>query len=249
MEVRVKGWKILEASFRLLFNNLGAAFRVSVVPTAILLAMGIALFGVSFAMSGGAPGAMSGALGLAFFVLFVALGTSIAVNWHRHVLLAEPVGWFPALRWARIGAYLLRGILIALLFAASSAVVMLPIGLLTGAHHGPGPLSVVLGAVALLFLVTVYWRLGTAMPGAALDGGAGIGDAWAATRGEWPAMLSLALGFLLASILIGLLAALLAIVPVIGFVVQLAVNWFVGMLGLSILTTLYGHYIEKRPLV
>jgi hypothetical protein len=87
------------------------------------------------------------------------------------------------------------------------------------------------------------------MPGAALDGGAGIGDAWAATKGEWPAMLSLALGFLLVSILLGLLAAVLAIVPVVGIVAQLAVNWFIGMLGLSILTTLYGHYIEKRPLV
>lgn len=249
MEVRVKGWKILRASIRLLVNNLGAAFRVSVVPGVILLLLGIALLGAAFAISGGKPEETPGVFVLAFLVLFIALGTSIAVNWHRHVLLAEPVGWMPTLRWARIGAYLLRGILITLLFAASSAVVMLPIGVLTGAQHGPGPLTVVLGAVAILFLVTVYWRFGAAMPGAALDGGAGIGDAWAATRGEWTAMLSLALGFLLVSILLGLLAALLAIVPVLGMIANLALNWFLGMLGLSILTTLYGHYIEKRPLV
>ena len=245
----MKGWKILKASFRLLVNNWQAAVRVSVVPSAILLAMGIALFGASFAMSGGGPGAMSGVLGLVFVVLSVPLATSVAVNWHRHVLLAEPVGWMPSLRWGRIGAYLLRGILVTLLFVASGLVVMLPIGLLTGAHHGPGPLSVVLGAVALLFLVTVNWRLGAAMPGAALDGGAGIGDTWAATKGEWPAMLSLALGFLLVSFLLGLLAALLAFVPVAGMVANLVLNWFLGMLGLSILTTLYGHYIEKALLV
>lgn len=245
----MKGWKILKASIRLLVNNLGAAFRVSVVPGVILLLLGIALLGASFAMSGGAAGAMSGVFGLVFFVLFVPLATSVAVNWHRHVLLSEPVGWMPTLRWGRIGAYLLRGILVTLLFVASGVVVMLPIGLLTGAHHGPGPLSVVLGSVALLFLVTVNWRLGAAMPGAALDGGAGIGDTWAATRGEWPAMLALALGFLLVSILLGLLAALLAFVPVLGMIAKLALNWFLGMLGLSILTTLYGHYIEKRPLV
>ncbi|MFZ0097278.1 MAG: hypothetical protein WAK98_02235 [Gemmobacter sp.] len=245
----MKGWKILEASFRLLVNNLGAAFRVSVVPGVILLLLGIALLGAAYAISGGQPEDTPGVFVLAFLVLFAALATSVAVNWHRHVLLAEPVGWMPTLRWGRIGAYILRGILVTLIFVASGVVVMLPIGLLTGAHHGPGPLSVVLGAVALLFLVTVNWRLGAAMPGAALDGGAGIGDTWAATRGEWPAMLALALGFLLVSFLLGLLAALLAIVPVVGFAVQLAVNWFLGMLGLSILTTLYGHYIEKRPLV
>lgn len=245
----MKGWKILEASFRLLVNNLGAAFRVSVVPGVILLLLGIALLGAAYAISGGQPEDTPGVFVLAFLVLFAALATSVAVNWHRHVLLAEPVGWMPTLRWGRIGAYILRGILVTLIFVASGVVVMLPIGLLTGAHHGPGPISVVLGAVALLFLVTVNWRLGAAMPGAALDGGAGIGDTWAATRGEWPAMLALALGFLLVSFLLGLLAALLAIVPVVGFVAQLAVNWFLGMLGLSILTTLYGHYIEKRPLV
>lgn len=245
----MKGWKILEASIRLLMNNLGAAFRVSVVPGVILLLLGIALLGAAFAISGGQPEETPGVFVLAFLVLFIAFGTSVAVNWHRHVLLAEPVGWMPTLRWGRIGAYILRGILVTLIFVASGVVVMLPIGLLTGAHHGPGPLSVVLGAVALLFLVTVNWRLGAAMPGAALDGGAGIGDTWAATRGEWPAMLSLALGFLLVSFLLGLLAALLAFVPVLGMVANLALNWFLGMLGLSILTTLYGHYIEKRPLV
>lgn len=245
----MKGWKILEASIRLLMNNLGAAFRVSVVPGVILLLLGIALLGAAFAIFGGQPEETPGVFVLAFLVLFIAFGTSVAVNWHRHVLLAEPVGWMPTLRWGRIGAYILRGILVTLIFVASGVVVMLPIGLLTGAHHGPGPLSVVLGAVALLFLVTVNWRLGAAMPGAALDGGAGIGDTWAATRGEWPAMLSLALGFLLVSFLLGLLAALLAFVPVLGMIANLAINWFLGMLGLSILTTLYGHYIEKRPLV
>jgi hypothetical protein len=30
---------------------------------------------------------------------------------------------------------------------------------------------------------------------------------------------------------------------------QLVTNWLVTMVGVSILTTLYGHYIEQRPLV
>ena len=30
---------------------------------------------------------------------------------------------------------------------------------------------------------------------------------------------------------------------------QVVTNWFVTMIGVSVLTTLYGHYIEKRALV
>ncbi|GGO33585.1 hypothetical protein GCM10010991_23180 [Gemmobacter aquaticus] len=253
MEVRVKGWKILEASIRLLMNNIGAAFRVSVVPGLMILALSIALIAGVYALTGGTPEPVAEPgvvpVALVVFVIYAALFASVAVSWHRHVLLAEPVGWLPALRRRRIGAYALRVILLVVLLLAIGFLVMTPIFLITGASDGAGVLTVILGLVALLFLNIAAWRFSTALPGAALDRGEGFGAAWTATQGEWPAMLILVVGFGLISFLCGLIGGLLAIVPVLGMIANLAINWFLGMLGLSILTTLYGHYIEKRPLV
>jgi hypothetical protein len=253
MEVRVKGWKILKASIRLLVNNLGAAFRVSVVPGLIIVALSIALIAGVYALTGGTPEPVAEPgvvpVALVVFVIYAALFASVAVSWHRHVLLAEPVGWLPALRWRRIGAYALRVILLVVLLLAIGFLVMTPIFLITGAKDGAGILKVILGLVAWLFLNIAAWRFSTALPAAALDRGEGFGAAWSATQGEWPAMLVLVVGFGLISFLCGLIGGLLAIVPVVGMVANLVLNWFLGMLGLSILTTLYGHYIEKRPLV
>ena len=38
-------------------------------------------------------------------------------------------------------------------------------------------------------------------------------------------------------------------IPVVSIIWDIAVTWLVTMVGVSILTTLYGHYIQKRPLV
>lgn len=34
----------------------------------------------------------------------------------------------------------------------------------------------------------------------------------------------------------------------VGFVVQVVTGWVSLMLGISVLTTLYGHVVERRPL-
>ncbi len=42
---------------------------------------------------------------------------------------------------------------------------------------------------------------------------------------------------------------LLGGIPIVGQLVTLAVSWTTLMVGASILTTLYGHLVEKRDLV
>jgi ABC-type transport system involved in multi-copper enzyme maturation permease subunit len=54
----------------------------------------------------------------------------------------------------------------------------------------------------------------------------------------------------LASLATDFIAQLLAAISLgLMFVWYIPAQWFLAMLGLSILTTLYGHYIEKRPLI
>jgi len=126
---------------------------------------------------------------------------------------------------------------------------MVAFGLVMAVSGQQVGVGVVLGVPVLLGMLTLNWRLSAALPGAAVEGGHGLADALAATRGQWPTLLALSAIYLGAAVAVGLLVGLLSFLPVIGALVELAANWAGMMVGLSVLTTLYGHYIEGRPLV
>ncbi len=77
-----------------------------------------------------------------------------------------------------------------------------------------------------------------------------IGEAWSATSSMAGTIFGVA--FLLmgingiAGLVVGQVSALL---PIIGFVLNILVQWVPLMRGVSILTAFFGHLIEKRPLV
>jgi len=45
-----------------------------------------------------------------------------------------------------------------------------------------------------------------------------------------------------------LISGIILGVPVIGFIISIMLSWLTMMLGISILTTIYGHVIEGRDL-
>ncbi|THD85464.1 hypothetical protein E7811_07135 [Aliigemmobacter aestuarii] len=247
----MKAWQIFIHSLRQVIGNIGVALRVSAVPFAVLLVVGAGLGGLflSAQMSSGATDA-SGMIWLALLVVFyVVVLMTVAVNWHRFVLMNEPVGWLPRFHGDRVVAYFLRGLIVSLVLLGIGLVLFLPVIFFGGAMGEPSALAVIVMIPIILLLATVGWRLSAAMPGAALEGGGGLADAWAATRGEWPTLLALTGIYFVASFVLSVIAAVLILIPVLGFLVQIAVNWLMMMVGLSVLTTLYGHYIEKRQLV
>ena len=99
-------------------------------------------------------------------------------------------------------------------------------------------------------LAVVSYRLGTSLPAVALDEGGPFMAGWDATRGENGTIAVLALVTVLivfGSSVIGLYV-LIGITPL--FVAwNIVFNWLAMMVGVSVLTTLYGHFIEKRALV
>lgn len=244
----MKAWAIFVHSVRQVFGNLGAALRVSLLPFALIVVIGLAAMALGMQTSGGMP-MMPGAMLLPMLlivVVYVVLMVTIAVNWHRHILLAEPVGWLPLLRGRQVLAYLGRLILVALVMVAVGVALFALVTLLTG--QNPAAITV-LGVAVLLAMLTLNWRLSAALPGAAVDGGRGFAAALAATRGQWPTLLGLSAIYLAAAVALGMLVGLVAAIPLIGVLADLAANWVGMMVGLSVLTTLYGHYIEGRPLV
>lgn len=252
----MKGVQIFAHSLRQVTANLPAALRISGVL--YLVQFGVAaLFGGAM-MGIGMHGGMGGAgMGLGAIVVFlVALVTAvwIAVAWHRFVLLAEsPTAPVPPLMQDRMMAYFLRALLLTLVIVVAGAIIGTVAGMLAGGlfMHGAGFLGLLVMALFVqLPLIFVGLRLATALPGAALGSEQAFLAGWEATRADWQTILQLA----------AILALAMWGINIVGFYVfggygigallwQFISGWPVMMVGLSVLTTLYGHYIEGRPLV
>ena len=171
----------------------------------------------------------------------VAVFTMIAVNWHRYVLLNEPVGWLPQVRMDRILAYFGTALLVGIITFVVATVIVLVAGAL-------GAIGWLIGIPLFVVVFALSLRLSTALPGAALGQGGGLSGSMAATTGATGTLIALTLIYFGASILVGIVVGLLSMIPLLGVLINLGFQWIAMLVGLSILTTLYGHYVEKRTL-
>lgn len=253
IEALMIAWNLFKHAFGMLWRNLGAAAKISLIPFALIVVVYALVFGgmIATAQRGGEPSAGSLVLGVpVMIVVGLALGTAIAVNWHRFVLLNEPASWMPQIRTGRILAYIGRAILIGLGLGLIMGVAMLPATILGAAVGKAGAaLGMIVTVTIFVFGLAAYWRLSASLPGAALEGGASIGDTWRATEGSFGTFLLLTLVLMGFGLLIGLAQVVLVMIPLLGVLVYIAAQWFFTMFGLSLLTTIYGYYVEKRDLV
>lgn len=249
----MKGVQIFSHSLRQVMDNLGPALKISGV---LYLVQVLITGALGYGMASAGMGTMGGGMGLGVvLVLVVSLitGIWIAVAWHRYVLLGEePVGYVPPFMGERMGSYFIKSLLIGLVLLVLGMILGMIIAVLFGRLMMGGPffamlLMAVLVQVPMIFLGL---RMAAALPGMALDQNPPLMAGWQATEGEWRPLLQLA----------AIMALAIWVVNLIGWFVfggygvmaqlwALIAGWPVTMVGLSILTTLYGHYIEKRPLV
>ena len=249
----MKGVQIFSHSLRQVMDNLGPALKVSGVL--YLVQVGITML-LGYAMASAGMGMMGGGMGLGVvLVLVVTLitGIWIAVAWHRYVLLGEePVGYVPPFMGERMGQYFIKSLLIGLVLMVLGMILGMIVGTLFGSLMMGGPffamlLMAVMVQVPLIFLGL---RMAAALPGTALGNDLPFMAGWQATTGEWQPLLQLAVIMALALWAVNLITwFVFGGFGLLANIWQLVAGWPVTMVGLSILTTLYGHYIEKRPLV
>lgn len=251
----MKSVQIFSHSIRQVINNLPAAIRISGVLYLIQVAVGL-VFGR--AMMAGGMGMMPGAgMGLgAVLVLVVALVTGIwiAVAWHRFVLLAEaPTAPVPPFLREKMGAYFIKTLLIGVILIVVGMVLGMIVGLVAMPLMARGGGLFALLLMFLLVQVPMIFlglRLAATLPGAALGSDHPAMAGWQATAGDWRVILELAVMLALAVAAINLIDLFIfGGVTVLAQIWQVIAGWPIMMVGLSVLTTLYGHYIEKRPLV
>ncbi|WP_159086883.1 hypothetical protein [Loktanella sp. Alg231-35] len=261
-------FQIIRHAFRMIFGNLGQALRASVGPYIVLIVGYLAVYamvgqtGAFMQLASGAgsiPEDAGGVFVLALlvlvpFTLFVLAW--IAVSWHRFILLEEYSGILPAVSGRPIWPYVGRSILYGLLIVLLAIPLVFVVGFIASPFLSSGSQALLsLPALMVFIAVTavlsfVWFRIGLALPSVAVGEPITMGAAWAASRDMSGTIFGVALLLMaingIATLLVNQISG---IAPVVGVVVDLALQWTILMLGVSILTTLYGHLIEKRPLI
>ncbi len=250
----MKSWSIFAHSFGMVFRNLKQALQIGLVPVVIafvgvLAALSYIGVSVSVLQDEQALGlllANSWMVFLAIWVFIMVMMLWIVTSWHRFVLLEEyPQGWVPPFRFDRILSYIGHAIMLGLLMLLAmipGAMIMIAIG----------GMSQILGVLTTSIWVGVIlvgmYRLLPILPAAAIGKPLKLKEAWEATTGEtWTIIGLLVIGFLF-QLLLNIMAALFVLVPIIGPIVLYTVLLVMSLVNVSILTTLYGHYIEGRPI-
>ena len=163
------------------------------------------------------------------FVLGVAnllIYSSIAINWHRYVLLDEiPAGWsrmrLDSLTWRYFFNLIGNVILIFLM----SFVLFIPVGILMGLMGGmrteihglPAFVIITLSLPLVAFVFVAFYRISVKLPSIALGRhDFGIRDAWKVTAGNFWPLLGLIVLFFICIIFV-LLAMLLATFILVNF--------------------------------
>lgn len=251
----MKGILIFKHAVSMVFRNWREACQLGVVPMVVLFGCLIAIAGpevigfVDRAEVIGPNGVSSGELlGSMLWLLaaFVLCVIWVFVGWHRFILLGiYPKGWLPHPHVGAMLGYLARAALLMVI----GVLLLIPLTLLSAVLlSAPGTGNTVFFGFYAVILI-IFARLSPILPAAAIGKDLKLGQALAATSGATVDLL----------VVIGLCAVVgVAIVLGVEFANSLAggfgvllvipANLFLTLLGVSIITTLYGHYVENRPL-
>ncbi|WP_170404812.1 hypothetical protein [Ruegeria arenilitoris] len=254
------GWQIFVHSVRMVFRNLQEALQIglvlsvftAVISTVLMQASGMADDFTADDVTSLSTGDV--VLLIAAILIGFVVTLWIFVAWHRFILLEDyPKGWIPTLRIDRLRDYI--GYTFALLAICLGAGIFcgILIGLLTPIVSAVLPFSTLLIMVLPLLIFTfaymVFLRLGCVLPAAAINAPLGLREAKQATEGKNGAIFVLAIilgtfQFLLNALIFQ--ASL--ILPFAGIAGQTIIGLVLSLVNVSVLTTMYGVFIEKREL-
>lgn len=252
----MKGWSIFSHSVSMVLRNFQAAIQIFLVPTLLVFAV---VFAVVYAaiQSGLAPQgqAVNVALGsvpsglllqmAAVWIVVMLISIWGVVAWHRYVLLEEmPEGWIPRLHTSNILIYFLRAVQLVIV----SVIALLVVAFIGSAFvEAAGLFGAAILIVLFIGIALFLSRLLVILPAAAVGRPFGLSDALEATKGAVPALFLLGVCVFLAQLAVELTLSAVSGIPAVSLALQLGFAVMLSLLNVSIMTTLYGHYVEGRP--
>lgn len=241
-------------------NNVGFAWHLSWPWLVFILPLNMlaGVLGISENPSPESATAGSAVVSAIVAILSMFVFSSIAVSWHRYILLDEvPRGWARLRADNVVWRYFGNTLLIFLtLFCGLAPVVLLAAVLLAVFDNAGIMLSIPLYLAGILFALAAFYRLSVKLPAIALERqDYMMRDAWASSReNNWQLI---ALGFLflacvmILAVLVGIASWYIAqtgigFLLLLSMAVQILLNWIVTIMGVTLLTSLYGFFVEKR---
>lgn len=165
------------------------------------------------------------------------------MSWHRYVLLEEmPTGWMNKPK-AQLLGYLWAVIKLTLILIAGLIPVAI-VGFIISGVPFLGAAAFLLAGCIIGFLAL---RISLILPAAAVGSKLTISDALNETEVHLGVFVVLLLCFVVFGLLVQAATFALSLVPIVGVLVAIAGQVVSSLVNVSVMTTLYGYFIEKRP--
>lgn len=249
--------QILLKSIQLIFAEPLRTLRV-VAPGAALYVLGGILFVMGVARNLDSEVAYTtGDIALVLLAICVlTIGAmTFAIFWHRYALLTgDERGTVTSPGTAVFGQYfkgLLVIVLVIFVVAFFGSIAIAAIGFILSAALGTIG-AVVLGLASLGIWVAIAWiafRISLILPAAALGHRMGYRESWEATRSVGRDLFVLMILLFVVSIIIQLAVSGVGFVlPFVSVILAVLQGAFGALLYVSVLSTLYGHLVQGRPL-
>jgi hypothetical protein len=261
-EVEMLGFRLFWHAVRMVFTNLVPMVQIFALPLLVVMAVVMAFstysgVGPFFFLSGQNVrfDNMSGGFLVVFFctllVIWIALMNGV-VHWHRYILLEEtPRTLMLRLSWRQAAKYIVGGILIGLLLILPFWLLGMVFGKIAMELLRNGNILVARGIMIVLslFFTAGFLALSPILPANAIDRNITISAALSAMSGSLGTLIVCAIGLgaveWTGDVLVRQLAMLnMQVAGLVGIVVQM----LLAMIGVSLITTIYGHFVEERPL-
>ncbi len=253
------GWQLFQHSIQQIVNNLGAAIRIFGFLFLLVLLLDFVVFSqidAKLDKLSHIDDISINQVELPFGYLFVGLLATIlmgvaavwtAVSWHRFILLGEQThSLTPNWNGEAIWAYIKKSMLIAILILLAGIPLMMLAGMITSISS-----TFILLPLLILLLAMTYLslRISLILPSAALAKPMRVGHSMELTREVSSAIWIVALLLLAADFGAEQVIQFLSFgITTINNTLTMLTEFALIVVGISILTTLYGHLVENREL-
>ncbi len=252
-------WNIFKTSIFLIIFNFTDALKISgflyLLSVIFNFVLSYLFFGRIYYDLSSIPLAESENPGKYFLFFLLTLVVSmvvaswIAVRWHRFILRSEyPKSLLPNWNGGLIWAYIKKGLLIAAVIVCIAVPFSIVFGIVIKFLSISLPLLVFAMLAWTSIILYISFRISLILPSVAVDDPLAIMQSWDATAKAKKSIWALAIMQTLIATLQDYLAKLVVIDGAVYALVTSVFFWISMMIGLSVLTTLYGYLVEKREL-
>ncbi|OLP43588.1 hypothetical protein [Rhizobium oryziradicis] len=241
-------WTIFKHSLNLIKDNKNAALKITLPFIVVTLLMHTML--IFEASTDFFNAAIFSRFMLFAYLIFAVISYPwIAVAWHRYILIDDYPSLLPRFHGPQIFRYLVTGTAISLLLVIC-ALPFFIFSHLLALTQSLVYAVLIIASLGIVVSSVIMMRLSTILPAAALNERRSFGEIWTVTRGHTKTFVALLIMIFFANAPMKIISIILANaqLPLVSLLWDTFSGFAIVMIGLSVITTQYGYFVENRPL-